>query len=56
MLNFSRLNISVDYFENINDPHIAAFGTFSYAFIFEGVYNKDTQEVFIEKILQYIND
>ena len=56
MLNFSRLNASVDYFENINDPHIAAFGTFSYAFIFEGVYNKDTQEVFIEKILQYIND
>ncbi|GIZ14371.1 hypothetical protein [Capnocytophaga catalasegens] len=54
--NFSRLNLLIEKFENINDRHIASFGTIGFSYIFEGEYSPENKELKIFNIWELIND
>jgi hypothetical protein len=57
LINFSRMNIiQKELTDNINDPHVASFGTFSIAFNFEGRYVAENNQIIIEKVYEIIND
>lgn len=57
LTNFARVNLTRDeMLYDINDPHVAAFGTFSIAYNFEGSYDSINHQITINKIYEIIND
>lgn len=54
--NFSRLNLIIGKFENINDRYIASFGTIGFSYVFEGEYNPKDDELKVFNIWELIND
>jgi hypothetical protein len=57
LTNFSRLNIlRNELIDNINNHHVASFGTFSIAYNFEGKYNEGNNQIIVDKIFEIIND
>ena len=55
-LNFARCNILTKYFDDINDPHVAAFGTMGLSYIFEGVYDANNKHIKVTQVIQRIKD
>jgi len=54
--NFSRFSINIGFFDNINTPYVASFGTLGIGYLLEGKYNKEKEEIYITKIWEEIND
>jgi len=54
--NFSRFSINIDFFDDINTPYVASFGTLGIGYLLEGKYNREKEEIYITKIWEEIND
>jgi hypothetical protein len=55
--NYSRFSIiRNELLDNINDPHVTAFGTFSVAYNFEGRYDSINHQIIINKVFEVISD